>query len=332
MHINPVVAALNSVSLGPDITFENLTMIPLLRDQEPPSLEHRTSNIDYVILDDALASGAAEVTEVSEHGSVPELRFLNRGPHPVLIVDGEELVGAKQNRIVNLTILVAAQTTQPIPVSCVEAGRWRARSRTFASAPRTQFASGRAKRVARVTESLRDRGDRMSDQAEVWADIADKSVRLQASSPTSAMEAIFQEHSTSLEAYVAACQPVDGQVGALFIVNGQVFGVDLFDEAATLRKLLPKLVRGVAIDAIDSGVAHPFRDAGAASSPFRGGKTAHGHASTLAAQFLAVTSAAQQHVAKAVGLGDDIRLTAPHIAGAALQVDQHVVHLAAFPL
>ena len=62
-------------------------------------------------------------------------------------MDGEELLGAKQNRIVNLTILVAANSELTIPVSCVEAGRWRARSRAFTSAPRTQFVSGRAKRM-----------------------------------------------------------------------------------------------------------------------------------------------------------------------------------------
>jgi hypothetical protein len=56
---------------------------------------------------------------------------VNRGPEPVLIIDGEELVGAKQNRVVNLTILVAAQSALTIPVSCVEAGRWTARSRAF---------------------------------------------------------------------------------------------------------------------------------------------------------------------------------------------------------
>ena len=41
-------------------------------------------------------------------GSVPELRFVNECGAPVLLLDGEELVGAKQNRIINLTILVAA--------------------------------------------------------------------------------------------------------------------------------------------------------------------------------------------------------------------------------
>jgi hypothetical protein len=37
----------------------------------------------------------------------------------VLILDGEELVGTKQNRIVNTTILVAAGCEIVIPVSCV---------------------------------------------------------------------------------------------------------------------------------------------------------------------------------------------------------------------
>jgi hypothetical protein len=53
----------------------------------------------YAVLDDALASGEVEITEVSDQGSVPELRVVNRGATPTLIVDGEELVGAKQNKL-----------------------------------------------------------------------------------------------------------------------------------------------------------------------------------------------------------------------------------------
>ncbi|CAN5614491.1 hypothetical protein BH23ACI1_BH23ACI1_19370 [soil metagenome] len=64
----------------------------------------------YAVLDQALALKAFEITEVSEHGSVPELRVVNWGAEPVLIVDGEELVGAKQNRVVNLSILVAGRS------------------------------------------------------------------------------------------------------------------------------------------------------------------------------------------------------------------------------
>ncbi|MBA3888316.1 MAG: hypothetical protein H0X67_21705 [Acidobacteria bacterium] len=128
MQTNPIGATLSSLVLCPEVTFENLAMIPLLAV--------RPGAVSYTVLDDALAAGTVEITEISEHGSVPELRVINRGTDPVLIVDGEELLGAKQNRVVNLTILAPAASELTIPVSCVEAGRWRARSRTFAAAPR----------------------------------------------------------------------------------------------------------------------------------------------------------------------------------------------------
>ena len=92
--------ALTGLTLGTPVTHANLTLFPLLGgDAGEPA---------YLTLGEALAAGQARVTEVSEQGSVPELRFVNEAARPVLLLDGEELVGAKQNRIVNLSILVPA--------------------------------------------------------------------------------------------------------------------------------------------------------------------------------------------------------------------------------
>jgi hypothetical protein len=124
--MDAIISALDQLELGSPITAANLTMYPLLLPDE--------SAPGYLTLDEALAAGLASVTEVSESGSVPELLVKNGAAKPVLILDGEELVGAKQNRIVNLTILVAAEQSLHIPVSCVEAGRWARRSREFAAA------------------------------------------------------------------------------------------------------------------------------------------------------------------------------------------------------
>jgi ARG/rhodanese/phosphatase superfamily protein len=303
---------------------------------------------EYIVLDEALSDGVVEITEVSEQGSVPDLKFVNRGARPVLIVDGEELLGAKQNRVVNLSILVAANSELTIPVSCVEAGRWRSRSRHFTAAPRTQYATGRAKRMADVSLSMMVRGERVSDQAGVWEDIAAKACRLEADSPTSAMEAIFERHVGSIDEYVAGCRPVEGQVGALFFVGETLIGFDLFDRPSTLSKLLPKLVRSVAVDAIDAvangdsthrasrGLRLPRPERADASRRQAEGSASHEHADSAirarAEQFLAVASEAPQHVTAAVGLGDDLRITAPRVAGAALVTDAHVVHLGAFAL
>jgi len=315
MQANPVTEALSSVTLGAEVVVDNLTMVPLFRKWS----DAMSSVVDYVVLDDALASGGVEITEVSEQGSVPDLAVLNRGRNPVLIVDGEELLGAKQNRIINLTVLVPAQTSLTIPVSCVEAGRWRSRSRGFTSAPRTQFASGRAKRMASVSYSMRAGGERMSDQAQVWDDIAEKSRRLNAQSPTSAMDAIFSLNAASIERYVDACRPVDHQVGALFVVKGRVVGFDLFDQPSTLRRLLPKLVRSAAVDAIDRDFGEPpGRRITFTPLAYR--------------SMLAVVADSEQHVTPALGLGEDVRLSAPAFTGAALQFGGHAVHVSAFAL
>ena len=79
---------------------------------------------EYLLLDEALNQNAIEIVEKDADGSVPELRVNNKSNKMVLILDGEELVGAKQNRIVNTTILVQGNTTVIIPVSCAEHGRW----------------------------------------------------------------------------------------------------------------------------------------------------------------------------------------------------------------
>src|SRR5688500_2913278 len=160
-----IAQTLSAVTLGTPVAYDTITLFPLVgpQDEREPI---------YLTLDQALGDGWAEITEVSATGSVPALRGSNHGAQPVLILDGEVLVGAKQNRVVNLSILVPAASKLTIPVSCVEAGRWRARSHACSSAPRTQYAAGRANRMSQVTESMKFSGGRHSDQAEVWADIA----------------------------------------------------------------------------------------------------------------------------------------------------------------
>src|SRR5262245_32415074 len=115
--MHSITEALANLRLGEPAAFRNLIVFPLFgcNDRAP----------EYLTLDEALEQGLARVTEVSEGGSVPELAFENDGARRVLLVDGEELVGARQNRVLNLSILVAPKSKVVIPVSCVEQGRWR---------------------------------------------------------------------------------------------------------------------------------------------------------------------------------------------------------------
>lgn len=90
-------------------------------------------SLEYQTMDEGLAAGTLQVTEVSESGSVPELTVTNNGDTKVLLIAGEQLVGAKQNRVLNVTVMIAPKSVMKIPVSCVERGRWGYRSRSFGS-------------------------------------------------------------------------------------------------------------------------------------------------------------------------------------------------------
>jgi hypothetical protein len=77
----------------------------------------------------AEAGLAVTIEEVNEAGAVPTLRLTSTADRPVLLLDGEELIGAKQNRVLNTTVLVAAGArleTSPCRASSRAAGRTRA--------------------------------------------------------------------------------------------------------------------------------------------------------------------------------------------------------------
>ncbi len=298
------------VKIGTPKAFRNLTLFPILGGKR--------GSAGYLTLDQALAQKSAHITEVTDAGSVPELKFVNEAKLPVFLLDGEELIGAKQNRVLNLSILVPAGKTLVIPVSCVERGRWRHRSQEFASAPHAHFAEGRAKRMSHVTDSMKVSGQRHSDQGMVWMDIDQKISKLAASSDTSAMSDIFERHTAALEDYVRAFAPEKGQTGIMFGIDGRVTGFDLFDCPTTLRKLYPKLLRSYALDALSTSMAakKETKAADAAS----------------AARFMDRVRRAKLESFPAIGEGEDVRLSARWLTGAALAKQERVVHLSAFRL
>ena len=201
-----VKTAVSRLKLGEPTTHGGLTVFPL-------TSEFR-SKLRYLLLEDGLRKGLVTIREVSEGGSVPELKVENRADRPVLIVDGEELVGAKQNRVANLTMLIPAERTTIIPVSCVEAGRWSYRSAHFDVSDRVQNARGRAEKLESVRHSIRERGSRRSDQGRVWDSIAEESASLGAASPTSEMGAMFERHKDTLDDYVDMMNAAPDQLGA----------------------------------------------------------------------------------------------------------------------
>ncbi len=319
-----------TLEYGTAVKFRNLTMVPVQSraNGEPP----------YLLFREAVERGLTQVTEVGG-GVVPEVALENSADVPVLLVAGEELIGAKQNRMVNLTILAPDKSKIVIPVSCVEAGRWRPVSARFSPADHLVFSRLRARSASHVTESLRSEGRRATRQHVVWDSIAEQCRVFGTESGTGAVDAIFERHRDDLGEFVHAMQWREGQAGAAFLIDDRPAGIDVFDHPGTMRKMLPKLVRSYAVDALSEEALRKVRReppegaSGGASGGAPGEPAAAEPVDAVARirEWLSTMDDSGVTVAPAVGMGQDFRLDCGEITAAALWALDRFVHFCAFP-
>lgn len=191
------------------------------------------------------------VSEVSEAGSVPSLRIENGLDVRVFLMDGQELRGAKQNRILNTDVMVPAGATITIPVSCVESGRWRRTSATFSPGKHANFAirSGKSKRVH---DNLKSHGHHDADQHAVWADVAQCLDHSDAQSPTMALLAAYEKRDGELREFRRALSLPTDDVGVAAFSDDTLRGIDLFDRHSTLAWFWDSLVDSYALDLLNA--------------------------------------------------------------------------------
>jgi hypothetical protein len=150
---------LSGITLGEPQVFKNFGVVPLFHAANGGPL--------YLTLKEAMSQGILTISELGSEGTVPELKVINKGEVAVLLLDGEEVSGAKQNRVLNTTILVGPLTEVVIPVSCTEQGRWRYTSHNFAASGVVMAAKVRRDKSRSVSYNLRDSGEYRSNQGEV---------------------------------------------------------------------------------------------------------------------------------------------------------------------
>ena len=270
---------------------------------------------EYFTLHEAMAKNLITVTEVSEGGSVPELSVASKATLPVLILDGEELAGAKQNRVLNITVLVPPEKTTIIPVSCTEHGRWSYKSAGFGESGERMSYAMKAKMMRSVTDSLKCDAVPRSDQAMVWDEIAELSEKHGSRSHTGAMKDAYDTAKPKLDQYLAACSRVDGQKGLLVFINGKPAGFDFVSRDSAYTALHQKFIKSYAMDAMleqeKADIHVSFEQATA---------------------FLEEINGTTEHVFPSTGLGTDLRFESSSLIGSALVFEDVPVHVAFFSL
>jgi hypothetical protein len=304
--MDQIISFLESLKVARKQTYLNLTLFPLLAPEGKKP--------DYLTMEQALEQNAIKVTETGEEGSVPELKLANKGKKGVLIIEGEELVGAKQNRIVNATFLIAGNTEVVVPVSCVEQGRWRYESKEFSSSEKMMHASLRRAHQEDIKESLKQKMRYQSNQGRIWDDIEKKMERMKVNSPTRAMSDVYESYENKISEFLDKFHLIECQVGAVFAINGQILGMEGFGHHDTFKHFFKKLIKSYALDALDLKA----KDINGSVPPDKVKK------------FISFTSGAVFSKHPSIGKGTNITLESPAVSGAGLVNSKRTLHLSVF--
>jgi hypothetical protein len=294
---------LSTLTIGQPTHHHNLTFFPLLWP--------KTHEPSYTLLGTAIEDGEAVVEEVNESGSVPNLAVTNKCKRPLLIPEGEILIGAKQNRVINVTVLVAAGMKFTLPVSCVEAGRWRYQSRHFESkfcAP----PSLRNKKLKAVNRNRSVGGPAASNQGEVWDEVQACLSGVDTHSETASLTDAFVSAEAKLKEHCKRLVLPEGAAGVLVGRDDRIIGMDLFDSPTTLKTLWDRLSDAYFFDALRAPSAVP--------------PTSVDHAR----RFIDRLGNVAKPRVHALALGDELEITGEGLVGAALLYDGGICHLAAF--
>jgi len=297
---------IDNIQIGDIVTHKNMAITPLTIAPK--------SGPNYLTMSQGFERQFLSVQEISEGGSVPELSVMNNGDQFILLLDGEEISGAKQNRVLNTSILVAPKTKIIIPVSCTEQGRWNYTSKEFNDSGILMARSIRSSKQASVTRNVRERKNYQSDQSSVWEEVASLHADLGTSSGTGAMRDAYESKKEELDGYAQAFSNIAECNGIAVFIDGELVGIDSLSCRPAMASLMSKIIGSYAMDAIRSKAKVGSKKPGKESIR----------------KFLSHTGRCTLETNTSQGIGEDVRLVGKKIQGAALVAEETVIHLALF--
>lgn len=310
---------IEKVTVTSPFNVQNLTIFPLIQS--------KVRGPEYIASSVAIEKHGMQVTEISDGGSVPNLLVKNPSEHSILLLDGEELWGAKQNRIINTTVLLAPRSKTMIDVSCTESGRWRSISPTFSHSGSVMNTKARRRKMRSVSSSLEAYAQFNSDQGEVWNEVAELHAKVGSQSPTSAMADAYHKVREDLDSALDKMPVQENQCGMIVMIDGKPAGMDLLSRNDVYEELHAQLIKSYAMEAIASKrhqMLSPRRKKLelAQQQP---------EPDELAAKaFFERCAAIKGKSYQSVGVGMDWRFVDESLVGSGLEVDDTWIHMAYF--
>lgn len=320
-----VSARLQELRLGATISVGPLDVTPLLA----PTNGAR----EYRLLHESIADLSIEEAAT---GNVGRIWVFNRGDLPVLILEGQTVKGAKQNRMVVVSVMVPARSKLELDVGCVERGRWSPRYGAFEAGAMPVAPLMRARTIKEAKHAGK------VDQGRLWGDVDALMFAHKAQSPTQDYLSLLERQKRKVEERARMLEPQPEQVGMLVLERGRLVALELLGHADAWRAVAQRLVSSYLLEAdmLEAEASRPSAAGRAAGpAPEKGGDppaSEPGQAqSPSPAEWLASLAGTQSALHHVAGLGARIALDGrgprnETLHGAGLWFGDRPVHLAAF--
>lgn len=198
---------------------------------------------DILTMSEAIESGQFKITELSEGASVNLLEVNNDTGKNVILLAGEIIRGAKQDRIISYDMVVPPGGKYYVDVFCVEAGRW------------TEVSAEFSYKEEIAPSIIRYSAQKKMDQSAVWSDVSlvNEGVGVYTASDTLTASYSDEEFLEQVEEYKKAFEDlVDDKevVGVIVVSEGSIQAGDIFANHDLFKKVWTRLLTSYSMDGV----------------------------------------------------------------------------------
>ncbi len=228
------------LELGTPVILGNMLLVPIKGE----------NSIEAIPLDEGYGKGV-KITEIDV---IDKVILKNLLDEPIFVMDGEEFLGAKQDRVAVTSALIESNKEVEYPVVCIERKRWEGEESLF------QPGFTAFPKLRQTLTFSRKEGFNV-DQQKVWNQVETKLTTLRVKSQTMSMHDSFKQREEEINDYLY-WEPEEDTVGVMAFTNRGFLCCDIFGSTKLLNHLKNKILSGYALDALEDRIKGKVFDIG----------------------------------------------------------------------
>lgn len=232
---------------GRDFSTGNLRLYPIVANETFRAAHKDIGNA--VPMNKALSDGRLKIQEHDQGPSVNTLQAVNTSKDTIYLMQGEVVVGGKQDRILAQDVLVAPGATIDIAAFCVEHGRWTEQRSGEQFIGTTGVAAQDVRKAAAVDH----------EQGKVWEKVAGNISANGTATSTGSYAHLMNdkeflaERARYREKMMGLASSRAGIVGVIAVSGDKVIGCDVLATEEMFKQAYPQLLDAYIASALSHG-------------------------------------------------------------------------------